>query len=175
MKKKLPQITRLPYYQITSSGFSLIEMMVVITIMALVLGGGIAGYMNFNDKQTVLEATNQLKTYLGKAQSQAKTGKKISCVTPLIGYRVNISAGSPYTVNIEERCYDGSDDGIAGTAESYPLPSGVTVSSNLDVMYKVLHGGIIGADAGLDIDVAGSKIYRFTITKSGEISEGEWL
>ena len=168
------QITRLPDYQFTQFGFSLIELMVTITIMVLVLGGGIAGYMTFNDKQTVLEATNQLKTYLHKAQSQAKSGKIISCATPLIGYRVTVDTGSsPNEVSIEERCYNGTESGVAGQATTHPLPSGVTVSNNVDVIFKVLHGGVIGADGGLDIVVSGSnRNYTFTLKKGGEISEG---
>ena len=161
MKRILPILSQ--------KGFSLIELMVTVTILLLVMGGGIAGYLVFNEKQTVLEATNLLKTYFHKAQSQAKTGNISSCAA-LAGYRVTV-AGSPEVVTLQERCVDGS----VGSSENETLSSSVSVTP-VDVTYKVLHGGVIGAESGLNVDVAGSnRTYRFTLTEGGEISEGDWL
>lgn len=150
-------------------GFSLIELMVTVTIILIVMGGGIAGYLVFNEKQTVLESANILKAHLHKAQSQAKTGNLGSCAA-LSGYRVTV-AGTPEVITIQERCIGGG----VGTSETTTLPTGVTVTA-VDVTYKVLHGGVVGAESSLNIDVAGSnRTYRFALSEGGEMSEGDWL
>ena len=104
--------------RIAQKGFTLIEMLISITVMSLIVGGGIASYMSFNEKQTVLEATNQLKAYLRKAQAQARNGLVISCTSSLMGYRLYADTSvSPVEVRIEERCDIGIS--VAGNNKTY--------------------------------------------------------
>lgn len=159
---------------VKKKGYSLIELLVVISVMLLVLGGGIATYMSFNEKQTVLEATNQLKTYLFQAQSNARNGIIVGCVFPLKSYRISVSSYDPPELSIREICDDGTPYGSVGSVSVKSIPSGISISP-FTVDYKVLHGGIIGADSDLQITVSGNnRNYSFKITRGGEITTGEW-
>ena len=54
-----------------SSGFTLIELMFVMTIMGILATIGFAKYMEFNRRQIVLQEARQLKSNLRLAQSKA--------------------------------------------------------------------------------------------------------
>jgi prepilin-type N-terminal cleavage/methylation domain-containing protein len=159
-----------------SRGFSLIELLVVISIMMLVLGGGIATYMSFNEKQTVLEATNQLRSYLLQAQSKARNGVMINCTLPLKGYRVSFTnIATPLTINVQELCDDGTPQGVVGSITTHELPQGVSIS-NFVVTYKVLHGGIVENANSIDVTVSrNNRTYQFAIKNGGELTTGEWI
>lgn len=158
------------------NGFSLIELLVVISIMMLVVGGGIATYMNFNEKQTILEATNQLKSYLLQAQGNARNGVINSCTNPLLGYRVSASAlVVPASITIQEICDNGTLTGSVGSTNTQELSKGISVSS-FSVTYKVLHGGISESGNEINVTVSGNNLnYQFKINKGGELTTGEWI
>lgn len=58
------------------SGFTLIEILVVVAIMAILTGGAIVAYNNFNQSQTVKRAALQVKTDLRESQNRAVSGLK---------------------------------------------------------------------------------------------------
>lgn len=57
-----------------NSGFTLIELMVVIAIMAILVVIALPSYNTYNSSQKLAEAANQLQTVLRQAQNNAQTG-----------------------------------------------------------------------------------------------------
>lgn len=83
-----------PAAQSTASrGFTLIEMLVAITIMTLIMGIGIASYQRFNEKQLVTSAATQLVSSLRQMQKKITVGDKpTGCVGTLQGYILRANA-----------------------------------------------------------------------------------
>jgi len=154
-----------------TAGFTLIELLVVVTIAMLVLGGALAAFINFTDRRAVLNGVGELKTYLDRAQARARTGDVGGC-DELVGYRVQTYLNNNVTeLSFQAVC----ETGTPNTAQVVYLPSGVTVSPNLDLTFSVLNAGVDLGAASQDITVANdSHSYLFTLYQEGRMSEGDW-
>lgn len=62
-----------------SSAFSLIELLVSVTIILLMVGGAIVGYTNYTEKQRLVAAAEKLQSGLREAQNMARIGYLGSC------------------------------------------------------------------------------------------------
>lgn len=153
-----------------SIGFTLIEMLIAVSIMMLVFGGGIAGYTTFNDRQIVVSAVEDLKQHLNFARSKALSGDLGGCST-LSGYRVMTQvAGESMLLNISPDC-----GGSFGNAKTYTFPPKLTIT-DLNMIYKTPPGGVVNLPAGGDIRILyAGREYGFEISQSGEMSEGDWV
>ncbi len=54
-----------------NSGFTLIEILVAITVILLLISFGFAGYASFNQRQTLISSGQTLKNFIRDAQSRA--------------------------------------------------------------------------------------------------------
>ncbi len=148
-------------------GFTLIEMLVTITIMMLMLGGGLVAYINFNQKQTVLSSVKTVQTALRSAQTKAKNGEKPPGCGVLDAYQVTIATNTNELI-LRPICDNVAQPGF----ESIFFNDGVTVASPVDMEFKVLYSGVDGAgDVTLQRD---TYVYTFTVSPTGEISQGDW-
>lgn len=172
-----------PVY-LTKSGFSLIELLVVMLIMGVLLTIGLTSYNNYAKSQMVRNAALELKNDLRFAQNQALSGVKYeSCGSnPMVGWYVRLVVGaSNYTINV--RC-SGTTGIIKKTVK---LPDGVTVksiSAGQDIMFKPLSGVVFTSNANVDsptpvpgvtsvyVDLtSGSIDFRVTVIDTGEVYE----
>ena len=161
MKKKLSLVN-------ISSGFSLIELIIVTSILLLVAGGGIAAFINFNEKQQVLNGSKELRTHLRMAQTLARVGETPSGCEKLTGYKVaSVDAAATKEIKVIAVCSSGEIE-----RNSFLLPETTTLSDDIAITFLGLHGGVIGATT---IEVVGEsdKIYSFEVTPGGEITQGE--
>jgi prepilin-type N-terminal cleavage/methylation domain-containing protein len=180
---KLPAL--LPSPTSSNRGFTLIELLVAITVMTILMGAGIAGFINFNDRQKVLTTARELQTFMRSAQRKAQVRETpAACVTgghPFRGYQVWSDAT---TIRMRARCGSIGSPSWYGATRTMAIPSGVTVentSSNIvNMRFLELYGGVrfISAPLGVDAQtirvIGSSNTYRFQVSKSGEISEGCW-
>lgn len=161
---------------VTKLGFSFIELLVTVSIMLVVLGGGIAGYIQFNQRQTVLEASKRLQTMLRTARTKAQvrdTPAAGDCV--LQGYQFAASSTSPgATVRLNAWCgaTQATATAYSTPVETFTLPTGVALSSGHSIIYYTLHGGTNVLSAREVVVSDGSTTYRFTVSPGGDISEG---
>ena len=118
-------------------GFTLVELLVTITIITLVFSIGLAQYNRFNRRQILVRAKDQLISDLRLTQSKALSGEKpVDCnSTPLLGQKLDFTSNSNY--QIIAVC---SSDIVVKSGIS--LPQGVIKQAGPDeVFFKVLSQG----------------------------------
>lgn len=154
-------------YKASQLGFTLIELLVTITIMMLMLGGGLVAYVNFNEKQTVVSSVKTVQTALRSAQIKAKNGEKPPGCGILDAYQIYIGANTN-EILIRPIC----DGTVQPTYDSVFFTDGVAASSTVDMRFKILTSGVDGAG---EITLARNDyVYTFSVTQTGEISQGDW-
>lgn len=131
----------------------------------LVVGGGIAAFITFNDRQTLNGAGKQLVTYLRSAQSKARVGDTPSGCDKLEAYSLQIQVA--YNVVTLQAICSNADI----TRNTWLLPQGIVGLDDAEVEFVVLRGGAQGS-TDFDLYSAGTgKIYRIQVTPGGEIRE----
>jgi prepilin-type N-terminal cleavage/methylation domain-containing protein len=85
------------------SGFTLIEMLVVITLTGILFGIGLTSYNTFNRNQILQQAAEQLRSDLRLAQNKALAGQKLDgyCIQnneTLKGYRLLFDSATEYSI-----------------------------------------------------------------------------
>lgn len=127
---------------VAPGGFTLIEILVTMTIAGVLFAGGYAAYQDFSRRQALDNAYKELRTNLNLARQLAISGEKLpSCTSPLSGYRVDFYS-THYTLSAV--C------GVTIVASDIPLPSGITVSGTSGFMYKALAQGT-SLDSSVDV------------------------
>ena len=121
-------------------GYTLVEILVGLTIIGMVFGVGFASFRSFARRQSVSSAIRALKADLRLAQEQALAGKKPdspNCNTPnlLDGYNFVVDSSSQYT--IQARCTGGTvtikQVNLDNLTISIPFPN--------PILFKVLGQG----------------------------------
>lgn len=156
-----------------NNGFSLIELLVSISIISVLFGVGIAAYNEFNRKQIMTQNAKQVESDLRLAQNKALTGQK-DCVTvcggdingrctntslPLVGWFINFT-----TKEIYGKC----STSVFGTS-TITYPDSITVTSSPSpIMFSTLNIGSPSATICLS---GYGKIYKLSLTASGEIKD----
>ena len=143
-----------------SFGFTIIELLISMSIMALLFGIGAAKYVSFNQSQTIKQAGQKLRNDLRVVANKAITGEKMTCGT-LDGYRVSFTSGQYL---IAAACSGGTFVAV----NTLSLPSGITFNPVPGVVFfKVLGQGVSSA-ATLTLSGFG-KTEIITVNTSGEI------
>ena len=109
-----------------SRGFTLIELMVAISISIALGLLGIAGFNNYSQAQTLQTSTNEIVTMLNLAKSRAQSQVKLSCTGILKGYGAYILSDAK-TYKLFAFCNIGS---VVG--EPKTLPKNVSFTSGTD-------------------------------------------
>ena len=119
--------------QLSKCGFTLVELLVVITIFVLASTLVLAGYLTFERNQRLKNAASQLKGDIRFTQNKALTGDKLDVgvcggTTVLAGWyvRFQMSSSSSYTINGDYLC--GAVETIFGS-RTFVFPKGVTLSN----------------------------------------------
>lgn len=156
----LPDMKWGPTLPSLSKGFTLIELIVVITILAVSLGVVVPTYIGFQKTRDVTEAREVLKSFLRRAQNNAQSGKVPRCPSErpsLLGWYVTLSANQSQAY-IRARCYLVSDTAYADSAifaennysdsEVIQLPGNVGVSNIIEAGTPVSQVEIYYLSAG---------------------------
>jgi prepilin-type N-terminal cleavage/methylation domain-containing protein len=153
-----------------SAGFTLIEMLVVMAIMMILVGSGIAAFVNFNDRQIVLTSGKEVQGYLRAAQTKARAGE-----TPTTGCDKFIAYGVRATQNTSQIrlvavCSDGVTENEIPYA-TYSISEDVSFDTAVDIDFVGLHGGVTNP---MTIEVSSNtRTFSFDVTATGEITPGE--
>lgn len=124
-----------------SPAFTLIEILVAISIVALVLGFGFAGFRQYSQRQVLFAVARGVKSDLRSLQQKALSGEKSPAVIApcagkfLDGYRFDIVSTTLYRMSA--MC-----SGVEVVIEDKSLDSGFTISASIDpILFKVLGQG----------------------------------
>lgn len=151
-----------------SEGFSLIELLISMTIVALLVYGVVSNYDRYNNRQTLKQVAKNLVNDLRFAQNNAISGlKPTSGCTQLVGYQVSFPSLASYA--IQANC---APEGMAGSAVTVRLPGGITFSPPPQTfLFGVLTRGI-GSNMTITLtNAALSLSYALSLTTSGNIND----
>lgn len=135
-------------------GFTLIEIMVVVSIMAVISGGSIVAFNRLREKRQVLAEAEKVVLQLKKARSRAQAGEKpTACIGELVGYQVSLSDDE---VKLQVRC------GNVVDVKTVKLLEGEVVGSD------VVEFNALGVGSDVDVVICGNNgRYGYTIEVSG--------
>ena len=158
-------------------GYTLIEILVGLTIISLLFSFGYVSFRDFSRRQVLSGTLKQLQGDLRLAQSSASAGQKpddISCDSPntLDSYDFKVYSASEY--KIEVSCTNGS--AITSTVNKDVTLSpdiSISIPSPNPVKFKILGQGTnVPAGAGVNVVLTQSGTNdqaTITITSGGEI------
>ncbi len=144
-------------------GYTLIELMVGLTIAALLFLVGYGGYREFVRRQALDNAYKELKSDLRLTQELAISGEKpSSCTGALFGYQVAFSE-SLYTVS--------ASCGGSVTIRTKSLPGGITLSGASSIIYKVIgEGTTLTGDISITLTQGSTgRTRQINISKNGTL------
>lgn len=127
-------------------GFTIIELLIVITILSALSFMGIAGFSKYNQAQIVQSAVNDIVSMINlaksRASSQIKLGPAATCGTtnPLRQYEVRISRPNGYQLIIH--CGPDPAPYLTAVIQNKRLPVNVAFSSSISFLFPVLKAGV---------------------------------
>lgn len=158
----------------TFSGYTLIEVLVAISILSLLFLAGMASYREFSRRQALVSVVRQVKADLRLTQQYAIASKKPAGCTVLDGYYFRVVPSDRYRISYY--C-----DPTATLEKEVVLPSGITISGlapNLTpsntIWFKTLGDGtniptVPGSTVITITQTTTSESLTVTVTSGGEI------
>jgi prepilin-type N-terminal cleavage/methylation domain-containing protein len=148
------------------SGFTLIELVITISIVMMMIVGATASYGNFNNINTLKQAALTLKNNLRFAQANASSGNKptVGC-TKLSSYQVSFT-GSSYRI----QPYCDPEGAVGPNITTVTLPRGITIPSPPSaILFYILSKGtnIPGTTSIVLSGITGT--YQIDVTQSGNV------
>lgn len=161
-----------------TSGFTLIELIIVISVILVISITTLLNYNSYTDKQRVKQAGLTLRSDLRLAQTKAISGQKpFLCdeTTILEGYTVSFSTvcGSSGCYTIQPRCSTAgvTVDTTNETTTVY-LPSGINFDRSYDPVTFSAVTGVTDLTSNLSLVLTGAGVtYTVTVTPSGSVSD----
>jgi prepilin-type N-terminal cleavage/methylation domain-containing protein len=150
-------------------GYTLVEVLVSLTIIGLLFGFGFASFRDFSRRQALEGASRSLKGELRLLQSKASAGEKpAGCGASILSTYSFVVSASSY--NIIANC----SGGVNVTVKTGSLDTGITMASTQNtISFKVLGQGtniLSGGSAVITLSQAGtSNTSLITVTAGGEI------
>ncbi len=149
-------------------GFTLIELMVAVSVGLVVTGMVIVNYNSYNTTQILKQAALTLKNDIRFVQTKASTGvKPFGVCSTLTGWNMTFTS-TGYT-------YGANCNGVAtGDVTTVTYPSGITLSAlpspNPVTFYVLSRGTNLGSTATLTLTGNG-KQYIVQLGKNGDVSD----
>lgn len=160
-------------------GFSLIELLVSISVVAILSGIGLAAFSTFSRRQIVASATRQLLSDLRLAQSKADSNEKtVDCEDAdpdedlLLGYKVEVNS-TDKQYQISPVCTSTPPPAPIKTVSFSPVITVGIVSNPLTITFRTMRQGVesVGfANSKVAISLSAYGVTRtVTVSQSGEI------
>ncbi|MFH1244696.1 MAG: prepilin-type N-terminal cleavage/methylation domain-containing protein [bacterium] len=147
--------------------YTLIELMVVISLTAILVGFGLTSYRKAQTRQIGQAATEQIMSILQENQKIANVGKRddTKCLGPYLGQKITITTASNLLI-IQGLCQNNNDD------ETTIAIPGITFTTSSTLIFKPLSGGVdLGGENLLNLDFVSSSslAHRLQIKTPGTI------
>lgn len=147
-------------------GFSLVEILVVVSITTMLVGFGMASLHGFNRRERLKQAGSTIKSMLRLAQSKAISAEKPSSgCTTYIGVRVSFAIDS---FTIQHTC---DPDGIAGTPTTVMFSKGIEFAV-LPSAFTFLQQNMLDTSSAQTLTITnGPDMYRLVVSPNGNVSD----
>ena len=160
--------TKLPTRKMKRSAFTLIEILIAISITGILLGLGFAGFRQYSQRQVLFAAARDVKSDLRSLQQKALSGEKpAACAGKILeGYRFDIvSGGTQY--KMLARCQLDVEINLQNL-------DGFTISpTGTQILFKVLGQGtniLSGTSSTIRLTQTGTTKYiELTVSAEGSI------
>jgi prepilin-type N-terminal cleavage/methylation domain-containing protein len=160
---------------INNRGFTLIELIVVVSLSMLVMSMAIGSYITFDRKQKIVQSGEQLVTLMRMIQSKAASGDVPEGCTSLTSYTITGVEGNT-DAQVTALCADPPGETVDISTYS-TLASDIYVT-DFTVTFPTLVSSTgmiqtisVTGDPGLFTQVATSPAYDITISNQGVISK----
>lgn len=160
-----------------SKGYTLIEILIAVSIIGLLFGVGYANYRDFSRRQSALSILKNIQGDLRLAQQLALSGQKpddTNCDSPntLSGYSFGVLSATSY--EIRPVCSGGA---VSSAYKTVTLGPGATFSSPFPspnpIVFKVIGNGTnttVGSNAQIILTETGStNTSTITVNSAGQI------
>jgi prepilin-type N-terminal cleavage/methylation domain-containing protein len=146
-------------------GFTLIELLMTISIIMLLMGGGIASYLRLNNRQNLVNTGKQLELMMRAAQKKARVGDKPQGCVHLLSYEVLVLDTQLDQAQLIAEC-----DNSTYLSDTFQFPFGVTATNGVDMHFVVLQGGVDNPGNVMVHNTIQS--YGFAVDAGGQIGNG---
>lgn len=149
-------------------GFTLIEILVAITILLILSSIGVSNFTTYNDTQSLRQTSLTLKNRLRQIQGKALAGEKPAGCTGLQGWRMTFTT-STYTTEVA--CTSGA---VTSSRTTETVPVGLIFSPvPSTITFSVVTGATnLTSVQSLNLAQAGSgKQYTIGVGPRGEITD----
>lgn len=153
-----------------SSGFTIIELLVVVTVMLLFSGMSLASYNSFTNEKEIEQETQKLIDVLELTRQKALAAEKTESCYVFDGYRIKFDSNNQY--NLELCCNGQCCDGTNGCYPSAKYESKLNITTSPDnyVLFRPLNRG--ANDIIIEINSPKiSKCGKISVNKAGLIEE----
>jgi prepilin-type N-terminal cleavage/methylation domain-containing protein len=132
-------------------GFTLVEILIVISVLGILFSVGLVQYTKFNRQQILEQAVLELKTSLTNAQSKALSGKKECSEGVFDGILVEFDTGN---YSLYSSCGDGTDLELLSDTE---LPSEIRITESPEdgILFRPIAGGTDVSGVSTEITLSG--------------------
>ena len=145
-------------------GYTLIELMITMTISLTLIVFGLSSYRQMQSSQTVASAQGSVMNTLTSAQKRASIGDK-DCTGPFLGIKVVASSGTG-TMSTQALC-----QGNSGALASVSIPSAAFTANTTATFQPLAQGVDLGGAVSQNLDyiIAGAT-YRIQLARNGNIT-----
>lgn len=155
-----------------SAAFTLVELLVVLSISGIIMGVGFAGFRQYSQRQVLFAAAREVRSDLRLLQAKAISGVKepdiiTSCAGKFLdGYRFDIISTTQYRMSV--LC-----SGVVYNIKDKSIASGFTITATPEpILFKVLGQGtdITGSSSIITLtQTATNKPITITVSAEGSI------
>ena len=159
-----------------NTGYTLIEILVALTIIGLLFGFGFVSFRDFSRRQIVIGTADKIRGDLRLAQSQANSGQKpddIGCTSPSVldSFGLNVISETEYT--IEAHCAGAISTTVDIKTVTLSTDLSITTPSPNPINFKVLGEGTnipsVGTATITITQLGTSNTATVTVTGGGKI------
>lgn len=154
------------------TGFTIIELLVSVTILGILIGFSIAGYSKLNQRQHLIAIGQDIKIILRDAQSRALAGDSDCSICDCTSTAAQTEKG--WYVNFSELTFYGMCGASRFSSRSFTLPADILITPYVTPVTHVYFPGNASQNSPVGTICVGSSslpdnYYRIDLKDSGDI------
>lgn len=161
------EIFQSPDGKVSHAGFTLVELLIAISILATLLGAGLASFNTFNRRERLKQSALTLKSTLRLAQAKAISVEKPAAgCTDFVGMRIS------FTLNSYAMGHECSPEGLVGSGDTVVFSGGIIFSPIPSDFTFMTRTNTINIDTAESITIInGSESYNITVSPNGSVND----